>query len=97
MKLDYEYIVQKLEPNGHAIIEYQHPELGSVSVYMMLPLDRPDQIHRKIIERFPVEAFYSNWLARHPVESPQEIRGTLSIDFDDYFYDIQHATTCTEV
>jgi len=93
MKENFSYRVQKLEPNGHAVVEYEHPQLGTVIAFMILPLDRGEvAVRHKIIEGFPHESFYSNRLAANPVET-QLISGTISIDLDDYFYSVMDETT----
>jgi hypothetical protein len=94
MKFDYEYYVQKLELSGEAVVEYFHQELGSVTRYIYLPLDRgPEAIHQKIAEKFPVERFYAYWLVKQNVPSPLPIKGNLSIDFEDFFYTITDEKT----
>lgn len=98
MRLDYEYVVQKLETNGRAVVEYIHPTYGSISVHMVLPIHKDtEQIRRRIIERFPLDLFLTNYLTEHPVEWKDKISGKFAIDFDDYFFDIQNETTCTEI
>lgn len=94
MKFEYEYFVQKLEPNGEAIVEYVHPDLGSITRYMVLPLDLgKEAIHQVIVEKFPVERFYANWLMTQQIVSPLPIKGKFSIDFEDSFYTITDEKT----
>ena len=97
MIFEYEYLVQSVTPGGDSIVEYTHPDLGSVTAYVFLPLDKPELFHQKIAEAFPVNKFYGNWLKNQGVPSPGPLRGTLSIDFSDHFYGVQDEATHTEV
>lgn len=90
MREEYTYRVHSLNMNGQAIVEYKHPEYGCITRHMLLPYDRgPEQIHRKIVEEFPRDMFYSNKLRDHPIPAPLPIEGKFLVDFDDYFYDVQ--------
>ncbi len=94
MKFDYTYKVQLLNPDGMATVEYVNEKLGSVTKAFFIPYHLgEEQIHRRIVERFPLDNFYQKYLARNPGEPPEIIRGTMSIDFDDHFYDTQVMTT----
>jgi len=99
MSKQYHYFVQNLKPNGQAIVEYTHPDFGSVTVHMVLPIDKPQpHIHQKIIERFPFDEFYAIRLSRQTLlDNIPVIQGNFTMDLDDYFYDVQHETTRTEV
>jgi hypothetical protein len=88
MREEYTYRVQSLNSDGRAVVEYKHATLGSVTRHMVLPYDRgPEQIHRKIVDEFPVDMFYSNMLRNHPQPAPMPIEGKMFIDFDDFVYD----------
>jgi hypothetical protein len=71
MREEYTYRVHSLNPDGRATVEYKHPKFGSVTRHMVLPYDRDQEhIHRKIIEEFPRDMFYSNMLRDHPKPAP---------------------------
>lgn len=100
MKLDYEYKVQLIDNSGVATVEYKNAFLGTITRVFVIPYDRGDaEIRRTIIEKFPKELFYSRHLARNPNIDPKtaKISGKMSLDFDDYFYDVQEIVAETIV
>lgn len=100
MKIDYDYKVLRLEPGGMATVEYKSKDLGSVVRVFVIPYDRGvEQVRRRVIEKFPLDLFYSRYLARSPPESTMAayVSGKMSIDFDDSFYDVQEMMTRDDI
>lgn len=88
MKFDYDYRVLSSGPDGYSHVEYVNPELGSVTRLVCLPHDRGEgAVRTRVLESFPTEVFYARYLAtrEYPVHF---VTGTMSVDFDDGFYDI---------
>jgi hypothetical protein len=93
MKFRYDYVVNNVDLEGWATVEYRNNELGWVSKQFFVPYHKgPEAVKQKIIEKFPHEVFYGRWMKRNvPITkiSQAYIRGCVDMDFDDYFYDIQ--------
>lgn len=95
MKLEYDYFVHSHSHLGYATVEYEHPELGSITRYMILPYGSPEEVHRRVVENFPVDEYYCRWLADQKTPIPDVFKGKISIDFKDHFYDIVNEATAT--
>ena len=93
MKLDYEYLIHQITPDGFATVEYVSKELGSVTKYMSLPYDKPELMHLRVVENFPVDMFYGMWLKENRIPIPEGFRGSFSIDFDDSFFSVVDEAT----
>jgi hypothetical protein len=89
--MEYVYKIQGIDNAGFATVEYKNESLGSITKSFFIPHDREESvIHRLIKENFPYRMFYSRLLLRTK-EIPNNIAklsGTMSVSFDDYFYDI---------
>jgi hypothetical protein len=95
MRHTYVYRIHDISPTGMATVEYETEALGSITRVFVVPHDRgEDQIRRKVVEMFPLDLFYSRHLTRFHTPKPEHfVIGSMTIDFDDHFYDVQEMTT----
>jgi hypothetical protein len=95
--MKYSYRVLRVDHEGTTVVQYDHPELGTVMKTMILPHDREEAVvRRKIVEAFPLDVFYSRHLAKCDVKTfHHALRGEMEVDFDDHFYSIQEESTET--
>jgi len=83
-----------------ATVEYESEELGSITKVFVIPYDRGQElVRRKIIEQFPHDLFYSRYLMQNPPDSSSGayVHGRITINFDDYFYDVQEMMTRDDI
>lgn len=101
MKFDYEYRIQTIDKRGIGTVEYIVKDLGFAIKTVVIPwLSDVNVVHRICKENFPIDFFVSRYLASIRKDIPEEIknlRGTGSISYDDYYYDLNVDIMKTEV
>lgn len=101
MKFDYDYKIQSIDRGGIGIVEYVVKDLGFTLKTVLIPyLSDVGVVHRICKENFPIEFFLSRYFRSIRQDIPEEIknlRGTGSVSYDDYYYDLNVDILKTEV